>query len=527
MTRLRLYVGITALFTVVVMAALVAVGKTAENKETPLERDLATLRSSDGLYTAPQIRAQAGFSLAETAYSYAALRLLRNDKQLKKPGPEVLNALHSGDIDGEAQVLWYKSALADSGLGTAKPRQRDLVRVWRSIQTRDSEVALINYSALVDLSTEASLDWAQLSAKTKTNIDRLLQSTRWLKDPAFQALRLRISRFARHQPDDAIVSAGKTPTMSMTDLGHRAVSLAAVIEICHYLKLSPQRDIARDAVAAAKRVGTPASIYAVVRAFTLSKRELKPLQPLQEILLRKLSTSGAIPENAVFPVVGKALWLVTHIRKEIGARPLPEGQLAPLSQLMAKRVKESNPDLDEYSILLASAHLAGLNYSGPGVNTALPSLGKQVRNSREALLWSQRAQVAIDLNRGPAEVDIGSLPIESDLDLAAAGTVLSTARRGRVSVKYPQTWDEELPRRAGEITFRSVRWALQTAAGLTALGKSRAASDVLKRTVHIGCPQFPHLVRDVDGMCDLESTWLLLQMRGTVPVAKTLTRSML
>ncbi|MGH2917171.1 MAG: hypothetical protein ACRDLS_01025, partial [Solirubrobacteraceae bacterium] len=122
-----------------------------ERDRTAIERELEALRSSDGLYTAPQIKALAGDSLSDTAYANAALRLLGDRPHLTRAAVE---RLRPSVDDDAAWRAWYAVLLARARAPVQAPPRADVLRLWRTRASSAPDTT--NASARVVALTEVS-----------------------------------------------------------------------------------------------------------------------------------------------------------------------------------------------------------------------------------------------------------------------------------------------------------------------------------------------------------------------------------
>jgi hypothetical protein len=192
-----------------------------------------------------------------------------------------------------------------------------------------------------------------------------------------------------------------------------------------------------------------------------------------------------------------------------------------LSRVMARR-DEMTEDADDRALLFASARLAGLEYRDATLSRA-PAPSATISTTQQAITWAQRAQVATDLGGRPGVVAVQPWKLDEDVDLAALGLVLAVARGIKTKVAMPAGTADAFAAAARKSQFRASRWTLWAAAGLVATGHRADADALVGRSVHVGCPTFPHLVAEPDGTCDLESTWFALRLADQdVPSAKRL-----
>lgn len=500
------------------IAALVGCG---DRQPTRVEDDLATLRSSDGLYTAPQIHALAGDSLGDTAYATAAAAKLGKSSPLDSAG---IARLKPSPEDDQAWIASYRLLLSRAGAPVRAPTRAAILRVWRTNSPALPAVASSSrLDALVTASRDRRARYRDLPASARALIVRTIAATRPEPAATVQLQRVNLMRYAGRGPDRSARSAVSTRLADRAKGEDRSVELSSVLELGALLGRSPDRDQLEQAAQAAIASNTPAAAYSAVHAFSAAKAPLDRLAPLGDRLVRLTGPDGAVPERAVFPGLPKATWQVAQIRKEVGAPALPDAVLVRVSRSIPKVAARDRSDPDAASYLFGAAKLAGLEYEGTTLTPPTPP-AERIDSAQDAVVWAQRAAIAGPLGTRVGAVRVRPFRLGGEAQLGAAGAVLETARRLSVRVTRPASWTADFKQRAGEQRFKTARAATQVSAGLAALGDDRGANRIISRDVRLGCKGFAVLVSDKSGECDLESTLLLLRMRDKVPAADRLAK---
>lgn len=501
-----------------VIATLVGCG---DRQPTRVEGDLATLRSSDGLYTAPQIFALAGDSLGDTAYAAAAAAKLGSPSPLKPAG---IAGLKPSPEEDQAWIAWYRLLLSRGGAPVRSPTRAEALRVWR---TKSPPLPAVESSsrldALVAVSRNRGLRYRDLPPSAQALIGRTIASTRPEPAATVQLQRVNLMRYAGRVPDRPARSAVSVQLANHVKGEDRSVELSSVMELRAVLGQPAHRDQIQQTAQAAIAANTPAAAYRAVHAFSAAKAPLNRLAPLGDRLARKTGPDGAVPERAVFPGLPKATWLVAQIRKAVGASALPDTALVRVSRSIPKAGTRGQSDPDAASYLFGAAKLAGLDYEGTTLPSPTPPADR-IDSAEDAVVWAQRAAVVGTLGTRVGPVRVRPFGLRSEAELGAAGAVLETARRLSVRVSRPASWTADFKRRAGVQQFKTARAATQVSAALAALGENRAANGIISRHVRLGCKGFAVLASDKSGECDLEATLLLLRMRDKVPAADRLAK---
>lgn len=518
-TRPRRAVAAAVLLLTVVAGIVVWALARDDRAVTPIERDLERLASTDGLYTAPQIRALAGFALDQTAFAWAALTGL-DARPSARPTPGTVARLRAGDLDTAARRTAYRTMLADAGVGE-RPSASTVGRALAGSWPGDDEERLLHASAVVTVARGADLPAARLNDGVRRRLEATWRSAAALDEPVYGTHRARIGAYLGRRPDGALRRLAATLPAPDPQAEPRAMRAAAVVELAAAAGTATPAGAAETALRAARSSPTPEVVHALVTAWRAAERPTAELAALAAPLRRDLGPGGAVRENAVFPAIAKAAWFVVHLRLAVGAPALPESRMVRLSQVMAQRVRDQEIDADDFALLLATARLAGLDYDAPGVPDA-EAPAARVGDPRGALIWSQRARVAADRDGSPVDVEVTPWRARDGATIGAVGALRWSAERVGARLRAPAAWTAEVDRRAAGTRFGSVRWALQAAAGAAASGREDVADRIVRGAVRLGCPGFPRLVVDRDGQCDLESTLLLLELRDRVPAARRL-----
>ncbi|MCA1683450.1 MAG: hypothetical protein LC685_05650 [Actinobacteria bacterium] len=488
-----------------------------------IERELEQLRSSDGLYTAPQIKALAGDSLADTAYANAALKRLGDRPRLTRAA---IRGLRPGLDDDAAWRAWYRVLLARAGTPVDPPSHRAVLRLWRAAHLRAPATDASALAALTEVSHAVGLRATDLPARGPRAVRQVLSGGRGERSAALQLQRAFLLRFIGEGPDEAVRAAAARPARTDGAPEDRSAEASAVVELRALLGMPVTPAQVRAAAREAQRARTPQTAYWAARAVAAARAPRADLQPLRRQLRELTGSDGTVPEQAVFPAIPKAVWLVAHIRREAGAPPLPEDAEVRLSRAVPRAARGEQRDPDNLGLLLAAAKLAGLEYQGTDIGSA-PTAARVISSSRGAIIWAQRAAVAGDLGIRGEVVRVKHLSVRGEPELGAAGAVLATARDTHARLHLPPGWTVRFRQQAAQQRFQTARATMQTSAGLVAIGDRRTANRIVQRYGHLGCPGFRVLASDRSHECDLESALLLLRMRDAVPAAKPFTRRML
>ena len=496
---------------------------TRDSDPTPVERELERLSSTDGLYTGPQIRAQAGFSLSQTASARAALAVLASGAPVAAPDREVAARLQPDPQEGVIEEALARAVLADP-VGEdddAAPTLADVRRLAGTIPPRTTTGERVErYADLAELARRAGGDLAGLGAAVAAKARTAVRRSRADDDPAVQLARVRVLQALGARPDAAVraVADGRglrRPADPPERVQHAAARLVATAFA------DPQRDrsaLEQELVRAAEAARVPDAVWLAVRTLREEGADPEDLADLAPALREELGRSGAVRERAVFPMIPKAVWLVARLRQELGVDALPEDRVVRLSQVLASPEVRGRNDPEAYGLLLAAGKLAGLSYEGPGVRPVQPPPG-DVRQGVDALVWNQRARLARDLGLQTTPPRVRPWALSDDVELGALGALLQGARRTGVRVAVPPAFQRRFVATAGRQRYRGTRWALYAAGGLAAAGADAEADRLLARTVDVGCRDYAHLVAERDGTCDLESTLLLLELEDELPAA--------
>jgi hypothetical protein len=504
--------------------ATLAVVLTRGGRSPAVDRDLERLGSSDGLYTAPQIKAQLGFSLPQTAYAYGALNLLDSLGDAPGPSTATIARLHADLVDGPVERGWQHLLLHQAGLPVASPGRRAVLRLWKiGIGERDAGSRVQRLAELADLSRAAELRASQLPPAIARRAAATYARTRGSRDPAVERARAELARFLHLRADADLRDIAGRRVAAGADAADRVNHASAIVEAAAAVGHAPAPPVVAQLITGTSTSREPEVVYVSLHALRAAGLPTAPLRPVADDLRRRLGASGAIAELATFPEIPKAVWLVAHIRRALGEDALPEPRTVRLSQLLASPDPKLIGDADDYGVLLAAARLAQLSYSGPGV-APVPVAPLVVKGTGDSLLFNLRARVAADLEVAPKTVTVQPWRLRTQVDIASVGALLHTARLVHAQARVPPSFTREFLGLASATRYSVVRWSLYSAAGLADLGRSAEADAVLRRDVRIGCRGYPHLVADHDGTCDLESTLLLLELRRRLPTAGRLAR---
>ncbi len=507
-----------ALIAVLAVAALAAAAVAAHllTREHPraIDADLERLGSSDGLYTAPQIKAQAGFSLDQTALAYGSLAAL-GGRPASRPSDATLARLNTRPGDDEVEQAWYGSLLAGAGVPVARLTDAERRRLWASAAaTSDVELRLQRFVLMGELDPKVA-DHSEIVAA--------LRATAASTDPDTERGRAELFALLGRAPDAAVrrVAAQRLPAGG--DPADRVDEASAIAGSAVALRRTPPAPVRRALVDGARAANAPGTTFLAIRSLQAAGLPTGGLAPLVPSLRRSLGSRGAIGEQLVYSVVPKAVWLVAHLRRAAGEGALPEARTVKLSQILLS--PEWRDDPDSYGMLMASAKLAGLSYEGAGM-MPVPVPPPTVRNVRDAQVWNVRSRVAADLGNAPATVTVRPWKLSDDAEIGTVGALLHQAREVGAQARLGASLERQFLAVAPNTKYRSTRWALQAAAGLDELGRRAAADALVKRYTKVGCPGYPHLVADGD-VCDLESTLFLVELRKTLPTAGRLAAGVL
>lgn len=498
-----------------------ALGCGGADRSTRVEADLAGLRSSDGLYTAPQILALAGNSLGDTAYAAAALNGLGQPVRITARGARKLK---SNPEDDAAWSVWYRHLLNRSGAPVPAPTPAQILRVWRKGRGSTPAVeATSRFAVLAQASQAAGVTYRMLPSRSRAMIGRAIAASRNEPAATVQLQRLTLVRFAG-QPADARVARALSTRVADGATGEdRAVELSSLVELRAALGRRPDPKLARATAAAVAKAASPAADYAALRAFRRAGQSPEPLRPVGARLSRAVGADGAVRERAVFPGLPKAVWFVAQIRKEAGASALPDAVTTRVSRKVPEVAQRGRSDPDAAGYLLGAAKLAGLEYEGTTLPPPSPP-ATGIRTAQDAAVWSQRAAVAGVLGKPVPPVRVRSFDLRGESQLGAAGALLATARNLSARVTRSPAWTAEFERRARAQRFQTGRAATQVSAALVTLGDRKLADRIISRNVRLGCGTFKVLASDATGECDLESTLVLLRIRDEVPAAGKLAK---
>lgn len=504
------------------LVAIAALASCGDREATRVEGDLEALRSSDGLYTAPQIHALAGNSLGDTAYAAAAAVHLGKRSPLKA---EDVSRLQPSPDDDQAWRLWYRLLLDRAGAPiTNPPTPSEILHVWRAkppaIPALESSARL---GALVTTSRARGVRYQDLPVRARALIARSIAATRSEPAATIQLQRVTLLRYAGRAPDRAAKAAVSSQLADRANGEDRSIELSSVLELGAILGRSPDRGHLEETAQAAIAANSPAAAYWAVHAFTVADAPFDLLDSLADRLSRLAGSDGAVPERAVFPGLPKAVWLVAQIRKEAGAPALPDDVLARVSRSVPEAAGRGRSDPDAASYLLGAAKLGGLEYEGTTLAPPTPP-ADHIESASEAAVWAQRAAVVGVLGVRVSPVRVRPFGLDGEPELGAAGAILETAGRFSVPVRRRAAWTADFRRRAGVQRFRTARAATQASAALVTLGDRPTANRIISRYVRLGCKGFAVLASDGSGECDLESTLLLLRMRDKVPAAGRLAK---
>lgn len=499
------------------MLAVAALAATAayvltRDDPPPLNADLERLASSDGLYTAPQIKALAGFSLSETAYAHAALTAL-GAKPAAPPPQDSLERLNPAPDDGDVAQAYYHALLAGAGVEVPQPTAAQLPKLWAAAaEAPEPALRVQGFAQMGELDPPVPADQrrAALAALTATAAET---------DPSVQRARAQLFALLERPPDAAVRRvAGLTPP-AKGDPWARVDRAAAIAISAAAVQRRPSDDVQRTLVEGARASRDPGTVFLAVRALQTAGLPTTELEALAGDLQQTLGTRGAIREQAVFPMIPKAVWLVAHIRARLGMDALPEQRTVALSQMLVGPDWRDDPD--SYAVLMAAANLSGLSYENAGM-MAVPEAPRIIRNPPDAATWIIRGRVAADLGHAPPTVQVRPWKLKGEAEVGAVGGLLHAARLTGTQVQMPPDFQRRFIALATSETFHEVRWALDAAAGLNALGRRAEADAVTKRYAKVGCPGYRYLVSDGTS-CDLEATLLALELREDVPAAERLT----
>ncbi|MDQ3849407.1 MAG: hypothetical protein M3296_02160 [Actinomycetota bacterium] len=488
--------------------------------DPPIARDLERLASTDGLYTAPQIKAQAGDALAATAYAHASLRLLGAPLGSSRPSARTVAQLHPHPLAGPIEQAWLRMLLRQSHLDGPRPSRQHVLRLWSATERADVTNRLVQQAQLADLSREARMRARELPRGVRRDLRETLRRTRGANDPRAQLARAELVVYAGLREDAGVARVAARRALTRSGAETRALQSAAIVESAVVLGRPLARRVLSELCSATRRTRSEFARYAALRALHDGGASPAPLAGLVARIRRALGPRGAIAENAVFPSNPKAVWLVAHLRRAVGDTALPDARVVRLSHVLASPDPSLRSDPDAYGLLLAAGRLAGLSYSTSRVEVPLPP--PVVHSTAEALTWAQRARVASDLRTAVARPTVVPWRLAEDVDIGALGALLHVASVVHAAAQVPAAFREQFATRARRARFRTVRWRMQAAAGLVAIGRRAAARAIVRGRVGIGCSRYAHLVRDSDGTCDLESTLLLVEVRDDLPVARRL-----
>jgi hypothetical protein len=531
--------GLAALL--VIGAAVLLAVVLRDNDEPAFAADLARLRSIDDLYTAPQIRQQAGYSLEATAFSRAALRRLGQDVPPLAPAARARLAAGPGApaaLEALARSLLAREGGGDGAAGRAPavaeagtpagapavagaPTRARLRALWRRALTgRDDAAALDALADVAEATAPGAAVGGRAPAAGGARLAALLRRTAGDVRPAVARNRARLVRVLHLRPDAAIRRAARRQALIATTTGDRVTEAAGILEAAAAAGRRPARAAIAALVDAASQADDPETIWVALGALRAVGRSPSALRGRALTLRRGLGSVGAVREIAIFQTIPKAVWLAAHLRLAAGADALPEGDTVALSKVMVRR-DSLTADVDDRALLFASARLAGLSYDNAALSRA-PVPAAIVASTEQAIAWAQRAQVSSDLGSRPVSVTLTPWALDEDVDVAALGLVLAVTQSLGTKAVLPPGTVKAFRKVATTVTFRSSRWATWAAAGLAASGFDDDADAVLAR-VHVGCPGFAHLVADTDGTCDLESTWFALRLaKEGIPAAERL-----